>query len=93
MRAIEPDTDESARELLGGDQRRARAAERIEHGAALAKGLDEGTQDLHRLLRRMQPVAGIGPVERIRHRRCRRRDVALGEEISLLVLVAQETRR
>jgi hypothetical protein len=44
-------------------------------------------------LRGMKPVAGVGPVEHVRHRCGRRGYIALGEEIGLLVLVAQETGR
>jgi hypothetical protein len=90
MPALDLDADIAAAELLRGNERRAGTTERVEHESVRrAKRRDQRLQDFDRLLRRMKTVSGIRPVEHVRDRRRRRIHIALGEQVSSLVLVAQ----
>ena len=67
---VKLDADEPSAQLLRRYQGRSRTTERIEdHAAGLRERADQRLQRLHRLLRRVQLVAGILPVEDVRHRR------------------------
>jgi hypothetical protein len=70
------------------NQRRTGAAERIEI-AALRKGLNLGKKNGERLLRRMQLVAAIGPVDDIADRRLGNQRIAFRQKVGALMLVAE----
>jgi ABC transporter substrate binding protein len=91
MRALDLDADIPAAKFLRGDERQAGTTERVEHESVRrAERRDQRLQDFDRLLRRMKTVAGLRPVEHVRDRRRGRIHIALGEQVSSLVLVAQE---
>ena len=74
MIGIEIDADEPAAQLLRRDQRGSGAREWIENDiAGLREGGDQRLEGLDRLLRRVQAVAGIVPVDNIRRRAFRER--------------------
>jgi hypothetical protein len=83
------DAEEAPSGELGCEQRGARAAERVHDEDSWARErLDERCQDVQRLLRRMQPVAGIFPLDDIGNGRRGPLRIALEEQIGALVVVA-----
>jgi hypothetical protein len=82
--------DATAR-LTRGHQGRAGAAEWIEdHIAVRRKTLDERHKRRNRLLGWMHAVAGVAHLQHVGNRLFRLARLALGQEISLLVLIAEE---
>src|SRR5690606_3515853 len=72
----------------------AAAAERVQHKlAGLRESLDQRRQGFDRLLRRVQLVARIGEVDHVRDGIFRQTNIALRQQVSLFMLVAQELRR
>jgi hypothetical protein len=58
MGFVEFDTDKVTLHVAGGDERRSRTVEGVEHRIArLREGLDDRIEDRDRLLRRMLAVA------------------------------------
>lgn len=81
MALVELDAEIGASRVRRCDQRGAGAAEGIEHQAAgLAERLDDRRQALHRLLRRVQPVARVLPVQHVRQPSGGRLRVALASK-------------
>lgn len=66
---IKLDADEPAAQLLRGYESRTRTAERVKDDSVrFRERVDQRPERLHRLLCRVQAIAGILPVEDIRHR-------------------------
>ena len=91
---IEFDADETAIGFAGGHERGTRTAKGIQHERSwLGEGLDQRLEDTDGLLRGMEAIAGIGPVDDVGERGSRRVHVSFGQQIGLLMLIAQEARR
>src|SRR5216117_1728022 len=93
MDGVQFDADETAIEIPRRDKGRARTAEWIEDRIArLRESLDQRPENADGFLRRMQPVPAIGPADYVGRRAGGRRGPPLGEQVSLLVLIAQVAR-
>src|ERR1700692_2313277 len=91
---IEFDADETAIEFPGGHERGTRTAKGIEHERSwLGESLNQRLEDTDGLLRGMEAIAGIGPVDDVGERGSRRLHISFGQQIGLLMLVAVEGRR
>ena len=91
MTCVKLDSDEVPAYSARRDKRGAGSAKWVQNKAMrLAEAGDQRFERLSRLLRRMKPVARIGPVDHIRDRAPRGRRIALRQKIGLLVLVAHE---
>src|ERR1035437_3995761 len=89
---VEINADELASKLAGGDKGGTGPAERIEdNGAGAGKSGNQGFERLHRLLRRMQAVAGIMPVQHVGRRSAWEGGKALGQQIGGFMLIPQVT--
>ena len=85
------DAEIGAPEHLGGHQGRAGTAEGVEHHAAWRrKSFDHWQKHREGLLRGMELVAAVGPVDNVADGVGWLFRVAFGEEIGAFVLVAQE---
>src|SRR5208337_411163 len=89
--SVEFDSEEAPAKELRREQCRPRAAKRVQdHILRPREGLDDRRENTQRLLRWVQPVAGIVPLEHIRNARSGWRGIALGEQVGVLMVVAQE---
>lgn len=86
--------EEGSADAPGGGESGAGAAERVEHQATgRAEPGDQRREDLDGFLGRVQPVAGVDPVDHVAQRRRRPAHVALGEQVGLLMPVLEEAGR
>src|SRR5271170_4154562 len=88
---VQLDAEVMAAGVARCDERRAGAAEWIQHHCARpAERLDQRRQHLDGLLGWMQAVAGIAPLQHVRDGQGRALHLALGEKVGGLVLGSEE---
>lgn len=91
MLVVEFDADPVAPKLLCGNKRRSAPCKRIEHHIdPAAEHVDQGQEGFHGFFGPMELVTGIGKVDNIRNGIVGTCRIALGEEISLFVLIPQK---
>jgi hypothetical protein len=88
---VKLDADIAPLQHLRRQQRRAGTGKGVKHYARLrTERFHQRQQHRNRLLRRMQAVAAIRPVDNIAYRPVRAFRVALGQQIGIFMLTAQE---